>query len=181
MSELNETLQTEQDETLSSDNSEISETSELADQSEKIDPFDQLATDLKEAQDKYLRLYSDFENFRKRNQKERLELIKSASESVILSLLPILDDFDRALPVILDESTKSGIELIYSKLKTTLEAQGLKVMDTKGIAFDANLHDAIAQTPTNDETQKGLIIEEIQRGYYLYDKVIRHAKVIVGN
>ncbi|MDR0437776.1 MAG: nucleotide exchange factor GrpE [Bacteroidales bacterium] len=181
MSEPNETSHTEQDEMLSFDSSEISETSEFAEQTEKIDPFDQLTTDLKEAHDKYLRLYSDFDNFRKRSQKERLELIKSASESVILSLLPILDDFDRAIPAISDESTKSGVELIYGKLKTTLEAQGLKAMDTKGVAFDADLHDAIAQTPTNDETQKGLIIDEVQRGYYLNDKVIRHAKVIVGN
>jgi molecular chaperone GrpE len=175
MIEANETLSTEQDETLSSEVPEISE------ETEKTDPIDQLTTDLKEAHDKYLRLYSDFDNFRKRNQKERLEMIKSASESVILSLLPILDDFDRALPSIQDETTKSGIELIYGKLKTTLETQGLKEMETKGIAFDADLHEAIAQTPTNDEAEKGLIIDQIQRGYYLYDKVIRHAKVIVGN
>jgi len=154
--------------------------SENAGQPENIDPLDQLAADLKDAQDKYLRLYSDFDNFRKRNLKERVELIKTASESVILSLLPALDDFDRALPSIQDEATKSGIELIYTKLKSILENQGLKAMDTKGVAFDAELHEAIAQTATNDETQKGLVIDEIQRGYYLNDKVIRHAKVIVG-
>jgi molecular chaperone GrpE len=175
MIEANETLHPEQNETPLSDSPETEE------QSEKTDPIDQLTTDLKEVNDKYLRLYSDFDNFRKRTQKERFELIKSASESVILSLLPILDDFDRALPSISDEATKSGIELIYTKLKTTLESQGLKMMETKGVAFDAELHDAIAQTPTGNEVEKGLIIDEIQRGYYLYDKVIRHAKVIVGN
>ncbi|MDR1951727.1 MAG: nucleotide exchange factor GrpE [Bacteroidales bacterium] len=175
---MNETTHPDQEETPLTD---ISETPEITDESEKADPIDQLATDLKEAQDKYLRLYSDFENFRKRSQKERLDLIKSASETVILSLLPILDDFDRALPSISDETTKSGIELIYTKLKTTLELQGLKVMETKGIAFDADLHEAIAQTPTNNKAEKGLIIDEVQRGYYLNDKVIRHAKVIVGN
>ena len=148
---------------------------------EDSDSFSQLEIDLKEANDKYLRLYSDFDNFRKRSLKERLDLIKTASESVILSLLPVLDDFDRALPAISDEATKSGVELIYNKLKTILEAQGLKAMETQNIAFDAELHEAIAQTSTNDKTQKGLIIDEIQRGYYLNDKVIRHAKVIVGN
>ena len=175
MSETNETLHAEQDET------QLPEINETDDQPEKIDPIDQLTTDLTEAQDKYLRLYSDFDNFRKRTQKERLEMIKLASESVILSLLPVLDDFDRALPSIQDESTKSGVDLIYGKLKTTLEAQGLKAMETKDIAFDADLHEAVAQTPVNDNEEKGLIIDEIQRGYYLNDKVIRHAKVIVGN
>jgi molecular chaperone GrpE len=154
---------------------------EQPENTEKIDPIDQLTTDLKEAEDKYLRLHADFDNFRKRIQKERFELIKSAGESVILSLLPVLDDFDRALPAISDETTKSGVELIYGKLKSTLESQGLKVMNTKNVAFDADLHEAVAQTPVNDENEKGKIIDEIQRGYYLNDKVIRHAKVIVGN
>ncbi|MCL2413725.1 MAG: nucleotide exchange factor GrpE [Bacteroidales bacterium] len=148
--------------------------------SEKTDPVVQLATQLEEERDKYLRLYSEFDNFRKRAQKERSELILFASESVILSLLPILDDFDRALPAILDETAKSGIELIYSKLKSALENKGLKTMETKGVSFDADLHEAVAQMPVNDEKEKGTIIEEIQRGYYLNDKVIRHAKVIVG-
>jgi molecular chaperone GrpE len=136
---------------------------------------------LAEAEDQYLRLHADFDNFRKRSLKERFELIKSAGESVILSLLPVLDDFDRALPAISDETTKSGVDLIFTKLKSTLESQGLKVMNTKNVAFDADLHEAIAQTSVNDENEKGKIIDEIQRGYYLNDKVIRHAKVIVGN
>ncbi len=175
MSENHEIPSAEQDESPSA------EASELVEQPERIAPIDQLTTDLKEANDKYLRLYSEFDNFRKRTQKERLDLIKTASESVILSLLIILDDFERALPLISDEATKSGVELIYGKLKTTLESQGLKAMETKGLAFDADLHEALAQMPADDESQKGLIIDEIQRGYYLYDKVIRHAKVIVAN
>ena len=178
MSKTKENPQTDQKETSSF---ETSESPEIAEVEEKLDPIDQLATDLSEVQDKYLRLYSDFDDFRKRSQKERMELIKSASESVILSLLPILDDFDRALPEISDETTKSGVELIYTKFKTTLENQGLKLMETKGVAFDADLHEAVAQTPVNEDAEKGLIIDEIQRGYYLYDKVIRHAKVIVGS
>jgi molecular chaperone GrpE len=182
MTENNETLHTDQVETALPDVPDVSETTEPSEPAdEKIAPIDQLTTDLKEANDKYLRLYSDFDNFRKRNLKERLELIKTASESVILSLLPILDDFDRALPSIQDEAIKAGIELIYSKFKTTLENQGLKAMETKDVAFDADLHEAIAQTPSNDDAQKGLVIDEIQRGYYLNDKVIRHAKVIVAN
>jgi molecular chaperone GrpE len=157
------------------------ETPEVSENTEKIDPIHQLEIDLSESKDKYLRLSAEFDNFRKRTQKERFELIKSASESVILSLLPVLDDFDRALPSISDETTKSGVELIYAKLKSTLESEGLKVMETQNAVFDADLHEAIAQTPVNDENEKGKIIDEIQRGYYLGDKVIRHAKVIVGN
>jgi len=178
MSKPNEKTHTDQEEAPSFD---TSETLEIVEEIEKIDPINQLETDLSEAQDKYLRLYSDFDNFRKRSQKERLDLIKFASESVILSLLPVLDDFDRALPEISDETTKSGIELIVAKLKTSLESQGLKIMETIGAAFDAELHEAVAQTPVNDSKEKGKIIDEIQRGYYLNDKVIRHAKVIVGN
>jgi len=160
-----------------SDSPENPETSE---NKESVDPVEQLSTQLEEEKDKYLRLYSDFENFRKRVQKERSDLIMSASESVILSLLSVLDDFDRALPTISDESTKSGVDLIYSKLKTILESKGLKLMETKGASFDPDLHEAVAQMPVNDEKEKGQIIEEIQRGYYLNDKVIRYAKVIVG-
>jgi molecular chaperone GrpE len=177
MSKTKEPKHTDPEETSPFD---ISESSEIPEETEKIDPIDQLSTDLKESQEKYLRLYSDFDNFRKRSQKERLELILSASESVILSLLPILDDFDRALPEISDETTKSGVELIVTKLKTSLENQGLKTMETIGTPFDPELHEAVAQTPVNDK-EKGKIIDEIQRGYYLNDKVIRHAKVIVGN
>ena len=181
MSETNETLNTEHEEAALSEDVETAETAAQPEEVEKIDPFDQLTLDLKETQDKYLRLYSEFDNFRKRNLKERLDLIKSASESIILSLLPTLDDFERALPAISDETTKSGVELIYNKLKTTLESHGLKSMETQGIAFDADLHEAVAQIPANDKKQKGMIVDEIQRGYYLSDKVIRHAKVIVAN
>jgi len=195
MNETNETPLSEQEETPTSEvlgtsdsaeqskrteQSDHTEQSKNAEPSEQTDPIAQLSADLKDVQDKYLRLYSDFDNFRKRNLKERLELIKTASETVILSVLPTLDDFDRALPLVQDEATKSGIELICNKLKTALETQGLKAMETKGVAFDADLHEAIAQTPVNDEAQKGTVIDEIQRGYYLNDKVIRHAKVIVG-
>jgi molecular chaperone GrpE len=162
------------------DQAESLNETETTENIEKIDPINQLETDLKDLQDKYLRLNAEFDNFRKRSQKERFELIKFASESVILSLLPVLDDFDRALPEISDKTTKSGVELIYAKLKSTLESEGLKLMETKGVEFNADLHEAIAQTPV-DEAEKGRIIDEIQRGYYLNDKVIRHAKVIVGN
>lgn len=157
------------------------EIEKAAERSEPIDPVEKLTVELQASNDKYLRLYSDFENFRKRSNKERIELIKMASESVILSLLPIIDDFERALPTVQNETEKSGITLIYNKLKTSLESQGLKVMETKGIAFDAELHEAVAQIPVSEEKQKGLIIDEAQRGYYLYDKVIRHAKVVVAN
>ena len=185
MSEPNETPHTEQDATLLPNDREATETPENTEQPEQpeepIDPIDQLNNELKEAQDKYLRLYSDFDNFRKRSQKERLEWIKTASETVILSLLPILDDFDRALPAITDEATKAGVELIYTKLKAALEAHGLKAMEVADAAFDADLHEAVAQMPAANQSQQGKIIDEIQRGYHLNDKVIRHAKVAVAN
>jgi len=178
MKKNDKTTDNDQNENLTSDTSESQETCE---NTESSDGAEQLFSQLEEERDKYLRLYSEFENFRKRTQKERSELIGFASQSVILSLLPILDDFDRALPAISDEATKSGVELIYTKLKTTLENKGVKIMETKGVSFNADLHEAVAQAPVNDEKEKGLIIEEIQRGYYLNDKVLRHAKVIVGS
>ena len=181
MKKTKENLNTEQTETSPQDVPETVENTEQTDDSEELDPVERLNNNLQEANDRFLRLYSEFDNYRKRSLKERLDLIKTASESVILSLLPVLDDFERALPTISDEATKSGIDLIYTKLKTTLESQGVKAMESKGVAFNADLHEAVAQIPTDDEAQKDKVIDEIQRGYYLNDKVIRHAKVAVAN
>jgi molecular chaperone GrpE len=144
-----------------------------------------LELQLSEANDKYLRLYSDFDNYKKRINRERIELIKSASQDVMASILPILDDMERAIKAMNDaknvEAVKEGIQLVYQKMKSITEGKGLKAMETIGKDFDADLHDAIANVPAPDEKQKGKVIEEIEKGYYLNDKVIRHAKVMVGN
>lgn len=149
------------------------------------DTINELGIKLAETNDKYLRLYSDFDNYRKRTSKERIDLSRNASEDMIVNLLPVLDDFERALNAI--ESNESGkvlregIELIYSKLQNILAQKGLKAMESLGMPFDAELHEAIAQIPAQDKKSKGKVFEEIQKGYYLYDKVIRHAKVVVAN
>ena len=139
--------------------------------------------DLAEAKDKYLRLYSEFENFRRRTAKEKLELIQTANEKLVVSFLPIIDDFERAEKAFQGTESKEmeGFLLIYNKFKKILEQTGVKKMDAKGIAFDADLHEAITQLPAPDESQKGKVLEVVENGYLLGDKVVRHAKVVVGN
>lgn len=138
-----------------------------------------------EANDKFLRLYSEFDNFKKRNVRERMDLIKSAGSDVLRSILPVLDDFDRAIKA--NESAedikavKEGFSLINQKLFTLLESKGLKKMDVKGQPLDTDLHEAITQIPAPSDDLKGKVVDVIENGYYLNDGVLRHAKVIVGN
>ena len=146
---------------------------------------EKLTIELAEAKDKYLRLYSEFENFRRRNAKERLELVKTASSDLIEQLLPVVDDFERAHDANQSQedvaAIKEGFDLISNKLFKTLENKGLKVMDTaKGTEFDAELHEAITQFPTDEDNLKGKIIDTVEKGYYLGEKVIRFAKVVIG-
>lgn len=135
--------------------------------------------------DKYLRLYSEFDNYRKRTNKEKLELIATASAAVLKELLSVLDDFDRAIAnnEQVDDAAalKEGFNLIHTKLKSTLEAKGLKQMVAKGEAFDPELHEAIANIPAPSDELKGKVVDDVERGYYLNEKVIRYAKVVVGN
>lgn len=145
---------------------------------EQNDAIAKLEESLSLEKDKYLRLVAEFENFKKRNLKERLDLLKSAGADVITSVIPVLDDFERAMQV---GNLPEGINLIYNKLANTLEQKGLKKMDAKGKEFDADLHDAITNIPVEDESMKGKVVDEVEKGYYLNDKVIRHAKVVVGN
>lgn len=136
------------------------------------------------ANDKYLRLYSEFDNYRRRTIKERLELSKTASEDVIVELLPILDDFERAMLSTAEstdcEAVKEGVNLIYNKMKNNLEKKGLKPIEAIGSDFDTDFHEAITQIPAPSEKEKGKIIDEIERGYMLNDKVIRFSKVVIG-
>ena len=144
-----------------------------------------LELELSVAKDKYLRLYSDFDNYKKRINRERIDLIKSAGQDVMISILPMLDDMERAIKAMSDaknvEAVKEGIQLVYQKMKSITEGNGLKPMETIGKDFDVDLHDAIANVPAPDDSMKGKVVDEIEKGYYLNDKVIRHAKVIVGN
>ena len=134
--------------------------------------------------DKYLRLYSDFDNFRKRTNKEKLDLIDSANESLILDVIPVLDDFERALDSIKDtgntENVMTGFTLIYNKFQNVLADKGLKEIKCIEEPFDAELHDAIARIPAEKKKLNGKIIDQVQKGYYLKNRVIRHSKVVVG-
>lgn len=148
------------------------------------DPMTELQAQVDEAKDKYLRLYSEFENFRRRTSKEKLEMIKTASEGVVSDLIPVLDDFERALKSIEgeDSSAKEGMELIYNKFSKILIAKGLKLIELKpGDDFDAETQEAITQIPVTDEKLKGKIVDVVEKGYYLGEKVVRFAKVVIGS
>jgi len=142
-----------------------------------------LQKELAEQKDKYLRLYSEFENFRRRTSKERLELTQSANEQLLKALLPVADDFERAEKSFKDKNGKDleGFFLIHNKLKKLLEQFTVKVMDIKsGADFNPDLHEAITQIPVTDEKLKGKVVDVVEKGYLLNDKVIRFAKVVVG-
>ncbi len=152
---------------------------------EEIDPIAKLEAELTVSQDKYLRMYSEFENYKRRVSRDRIEQAKLAGSDIFLTILPIIDDLERAMKSIEStndvEAIKAGLKLIYTKLKSTTENKGLKSMDATGKVFDPELHDAITNVPAPSEAMKGKVIEEVEKGYFLNDKVIRHAKVVVGN
>lgn len=137
-----------------------------------------------ELNDKFLRLYSEFDNYRKRTNKEKIDLISSASAGVLKDLIPVLDDFERAIAnneqVEDAAALKEGFQLIFNKFKATLESKGLKPMLAKGEAFDSEIHEAIANIPAPSSDLVGKVIDDVEKGYYLNEKVIRFAKVVVG-
>lgn len=139
---------------------------------------------LKEANDKFIRLYAEFENFRKRTNKEKVDLLSNAGASVLKDMLPIMDDFERAITnneKIEDEKVlKEGFQLIFTKFKSILENKGVKPMVAKGEVFDSEIHEAIANVPAPSDDLKGKVVDDVEKGYYLNDKVIRFAKVVVG-
>ena len=146
------------------------------------DPLAEAQSALEEEKNKFLRLFAEFENYKKRTAKERIELFKTASQEVMVALLPVLDDFERALTE-LDENDEqlAGIRLIYNKLDDTLKQQGLSKMEIAPKAiFDAELHEAITQLPATDEHPKGTIIDVVGAGYKLGDLIIRYPKVVVA-
>ncbi len=151
---------------------------------EPLDELEELRIQVSESKDKYLRLFAEFENFKKRNIKERLELMKTAAQGTIKDILPVLDDFDRAKTMAEDdnnsETISEGILMVYDKLYKVLAAKGLTPMESTGAQFDPELHEAISEIPAASEEQKGIIIDTVENGYYLNDKIIRFAKVVVG-
>ncbi|MBC9913707.1 nucleotide exchange factor GrpE [Chitinophaga varians] len=164
----------------------ISETSHMTNALE-VEPEEELIKkdqQLNEMRDKYLRLQAEFDNFRKRTAKERLELLQTAGKEVIISLLDVLDDSERAAKQLSTAndiaSLKDGVNLVFNKLKTTLQAKGLKPMESLHATFDTDLHDAITEIPAPTPDLQGKVVDVLQEGYYLNDKLIRHAKVIVG-
>lgn len=150
-----------------------------------ISEEDKLKAEVAEWQNKHLRLYAEFDNFKRRTSKERLELLQIAGKDVIVDLLPILDDFERAqksMETATDiEAVKEGVKLVHHKLRNTLANKGLKEMDAKGKDFDADVHEGITNIPAPSNDLKGKVVEELEKGYYLNDKVIRFAKVIIGS
>jgi molecular chaperone GrpE len=134
--------------------------------------------------DKHLRMYSEFENFRRRSAKERVELIQNAGQEIIKALLPILDDFDRAIAANQDatevEPINEGMELIHSKIYNLLNQKGLKPMDAQGKDFNSDDYEAIAKIPAPAEDLKGKVVDVVEKGYYLNSKILRHAKVVIG-
>jgi molecular chaperone GrpE len=143
-----------------------------------------LRDELEEQKDKYVRLFAEFDNFKRRTSKERIELIQTAGKEVIVSLLQVLDDCDRA-EVQMQRTedvnqVKEGVQLVFNKLRKTLQAQGLKAMESLHTDFDVEKHEAITEIPVDDKKLKGKVVDEIEKGYYLNDKLIRFAKVVVG-
>jgi molecular chaperone GrpE len=146
--------------------------------------LDRMGAELQEQKDKFLRLYADFDNFKRRSARERVDLINTAGREVIQSLLEVLDDFERAekqMQQVTDiAQVKEGNRLIYTKLRNILQGRGLKEMESIGSEFNADLHEAITEIPAPTDAMKGKVIDQVEKGYYLNDKIIRFAKVVVG-
>jgi molecular chaperone GrpE len=164
--------------------SEVPGTSHLSNPIEESSEVEKLLTEVAELKDKYLRQAAEFDNYRKRSAKERIELIQTAGKEIITSLLDVLDDCDRAQAE-LDktenaDTLKTGVQLVFNKLHSTLQAKGLKEMKAAGEDFNADLHEAITEIPAPAEDMKGKVVDVVQKGYYLGDKIVRFAKVVVG-
>lgn len=181
-----EKLNTTEESVAASESEEKEITEETAAEVELPSEVELLKAEVAELKDKYLRLYSDFDNQKRRFSKDKLELMKTANEDLMTALLPVLDDFERAqksiVPTAETANIIEGINLIQTKLQKTLESKGLNAMDTiAGTAFNTELHEAITQFAAPSEDLKGKVIDTAEKGYFLQEKVIRFAKVIIGN
>ena len=167
-----------------SENPEASENTESSENSEEKDPLETALDEIEQLKDKYLRSVAEFDNYRKRTLKEKAELILNGGEKAVQAILPVIDDMERALengektddPAVLRE----GMELIYQKFMKALESLGVKKIETEDADFDTDMHEAVAMVPGMGDDKKGKVIDCLQTGYQLNDKVIRHAKVAVG-
>lgn len=180
----NNNTNVENEEILDQENNNDQEETKAEEQPE-ISELEKKDLEIKELNNKYLRLYSEFDNFRKRTQKEKLELYKTAGEDVFKSLLPVMDDFERAKKSMEDSqdftSLKEGVDLIYNKLNSVFKSNGAEPMESPiGKDFDSEIHEAITQIPAPSKKLKGKVVDEVEKGYLLKDKVIRYAKVVVG-
>ena len=179
-SELEEKLEDALEENTASENADDSpiETTEATTE------LEEKKQELGELKDKYLRLQAEFDNFRKRSMKEKLEFMVTAAQDTMTVLLPVLDDFDRAKKNAEDENStepfSEGVMLVYDKLHKNLAQKGLKAMESTGEEFDPELHEAITEIPAPNEEMKGKVMDTVEKGYFLKDKIIRHAKVVVG-
>ena len=185
VSETNETNETNEASETSdtSENSDTSSSSETSDSSEpELSPLEKAEKEIEQLKDQYLRARAEFENYRKRTIREKAELILNGGEKIITAILPVLDDFERALADTTEdpEAIKQGMELIFHKFVKTLEGLGVKKIETEDKPFDVDYHEAIAMVPGMGDDKKGMVIDCVQTGYMLNDKVIRHAKVAVG-
>lgn len=194
MQEKNNSFSNENSDELTSENNEVitdesktdSEIFSSNESEEKIDSgeeINKLKEELQLSKDKYVRLFAEFDNYKRRNAKERIELIQTAGKEVITSMLDVLDDCDRAEKQINNSEDitqiKEGVQLVFNKLRNTMQSNGLKAMESIGTGFDVEKHEAITEIPVN-ESKKGKVVDEIMKGYYLNDKLIRFAKVVVG-
>ena len=178
--ELEDTILENQDESVENDAENEVENGESGESSENNEQ-DQQITELK---DKYLRLAAEFENYKRRTVKEKLNMMGTAARDTLSALLPVLDDFDRAKKNAEDESStepfSEGVMMVYNKLTNTLQQKGVKAMESNGEVFDPELHEAITDIPAPSEDMKGKVIDTVEKGYYLNDVILRHAKVVVG-
>lgn len=166
-----------QPDTTDTDNAAATDCQEDAPQEKSDeDKLQEMGEKLATLNDKYLRIYSEYENYRKRTNLEKADLLLNGSREMMKAILPVVDDFERALAATSDE----GVQLIYNKMMKILEQKGLKAMEAKGEPFDENLHEAVTQIPATADDQKGRVIDVVEKGYYLNDKVLRYAKVVVA-
>ncbi|MEY4052408.1 MAG: hypothetical protein RIR64_1393 [Bacteroidota bacterium] len=184
MENLDQTIPAENEAENNENKAENSPETATESQESPLSELDQLKADLTEQKDKYLRLMAEFENFRRRTAKERLELIQTAGKDVIVSMLEVLDDCDRAEKQLNSSDDiaiqKEGIQLVFNKVRSTLQSKGVTAMESLHKDFNVELHEAITEILVKDEKQKGKVVDEITKGYFLNDKIIRFAKVVVG-
>lgn len=184
-SQAKESLKDQVEETLDQAIEDVENKEAFAEaEEEQLSEEEKLKQEVEKEKDKFLRLFAEFENYKRRTSKERIELFKTASQEVMQSMLPVLDDFDRALVEIQkteDKNLLTGVELISNKLRETLKSKGLEPIAVKaGDKFDADLHEAITQIPAPDKKMKGKIVDVVEKGYTLGEKIIRYPKVVTG-